>query len=221
MPVRDQHELTDRLDRDIAWRKRELVNLSTMVQRERRHTQAAVLRAAVCLLYAHWEGFMRYAARSYLEYLSNRRLKYGELRRNFLALGLRRQILRASEERRTTAHTELVRTVFQASDERVSSEIVNAIETKGNLGGDVLVDILEAVGFDATSYLTKRALLDDRLLKNRNRIAHGEYLEIDADAYADLNEMIVGLMNRFKNDIENAAATKSYLAHAPEFEALD
>ena len=221
MPVRDQHELTDRLDRDIAWRKRELVNLGIMVQRERRHTQAAVLRSAVCLLYAHWEGFMRYAARSYLEYLSNRRLKYGELRRNFLALGLRRQILRASEERRTTAHAKLVRTVFQASDKRVSSEIVNAIETKGNLGGDVLVDILEAVGFDATSYLTKRALLDDRLLKNRNRIAHGEYLEIDADAYADLNEMIVGLMNRFKNDIENAAATKSYLAHAPELEALD
>ena len=221
MPVRDQHELTDRLDRDIAWRKRELVNLSSMVQRGRRHTRAAALRAAVCLLYAHWEGFMRYAARSYLEYVSNRRLKYGELRRNFLALGLRRKIMRASEERRTSAHTELVRLVFQARDQRTSSEIVDAIETRANLGGDVLVDILEAVGFDATSYVTKAALLDDRLLRNRNRIAHGEYLEIDADAYADLNETIVGLMDRFKNDIENAAATKSYLAHAPELEVLD
>lgn len=218
MPVRDQNELTDRLDRDIAWRKRELVNLSTMVQRERRHTQATVLRAAVCLLYAHWEGFMRYAARSYLEYLSNRRLKYGELRRNFLALGLRRQIMGACEERRTTADAELVRMVFQSSDKRMSSDVLNAIETKANLGGDVLADILEAVGFDATSYLTKTALLDDRLLKNRNRIAHGEYLEIDADAYIELNSMIVGLMNRFKSDIESAAATKSCLAHAPELE---
>ena len=111
--------------------------------------------------------------------------------------------------------------VFQARDERMSSEIVNAIETRANLGSDVLVDILKAVGFDATSYLTKMALLDDRLLKNRNRIAHGEFLEVDADTYADLNETIVGLMDRFKNDIENAAATKSYLAHAPELEALD
>ena len=157
---------------------------------------------------------MRHAARSYLEYIANRRLRYGELRRNFLALGLRREIGQAAEQRRTVAHTNLVRQVFQRRQDRVSPAIVNSIETRANLGGDVLADILEAVGFDATEYLTKRALLDERLLSNRNRIAHGEYLAIDANDYAELNETIVGLMERFKSDIENAAASESYRANA-------
>lgn len=214
MPVRDQSELTDRIYRDMAWRKRELFSLSSMVQQGRRHTQTVAIRAAVCLLYAHWEGFMRHAPRSYLEYIANRRLRYGELRRNFLALGLRREIGQAAEQRRTVAHTNLVRQVFQRRQDRVSPAIVNSIETRANLGGDVLADILEAVGFDATEYLTKRALLDERLLSNRNRIAHGEYLAIDANDYAELNETIVGLMERFKSDIENAAASESYRANA-------
>ena len=45
MPVRDQNELTDRLSRDMAWRRRELVSLSSMVQQGRRHNRAVAIRA--------------------------------------------------------------------------------------------------------------------------------------------------------------------------------
>ena len=56
MPVRDQTELMNRLDRELAWRKRELTTLAFAVADA---NPVTALRAGICLLYAHWEGFIK------------------------------------------------------------------------------------------------------------------------------------------------------------------
>ncbi|WP_219238112.1 MAE_28990/MAE_18760 family HEPN-like nuclease [Stakelama flava] len=47
----------------------------------------AFTRAGVGLLYAHWEGFVKRSAELYVEYISNRGLKYKNLTTCFVVFG--------------------------------------------------------------------------------------------------------------------------------------
>ena len=169
-----------------------------------------MLRGAVCILYAHWEGFIKNAAQAYLQFVTTRRHKYKELQRNFLVLGLRDWLDRAKVARSANFDAELLIVALDSGDSTLPKSIVKTIDTKSNLNSTVLIDILNAVGFDPARYVERRALLDERLLRNRNSIAHGQYLDIEEENYSDLNTVVLELMERFKNDIQNAAATKSY-----------
>ena len=66
------------------------------------------------------------------------------------------------------------------------------------------------LGLDDQQYLLKGALLDQKLLANRNRVAHGERTELDPDDYDELHGEIVGLIERFSTDVQNAAVTGKY-----------
>ena len=147
---------------------------------------------------------------SYLEYIAHRRLKYGEVKRNFLAIGLRSEIERATEQRSTRARLALVDAILDAGTNDVGVSIRDAIDTRSNLDSRIFKDILVAVGFDAKAYDAKDRLFDARLLANRNRIAHGEYLEIEPGDYAELKEVVVNVMDQFRDDIENAVVTRGY-----------
>ena len=60
-------------------------------------------------------------------------------------------------------------------------------------------------------YEPRSALIDERLLKSRNGIAHGDRLMVDNEGYYELVEKVLEMMRWFKTDIENAAATESFL----------
>lgn len=96
MAVRTPSDLTDVLSKELAWRKRELTSVFDEIQKARRHMQPVLLRSAVCLLYAHWEGFVRTAATAYVELVARRRLRIGELKYGFVALSLRAELVKAS-----------------------------------------------------------------------------------------------------------------------------
>jgi hypothetical protein len=60
MKIRSVLELSEALDEASAWRKKELSTLRILIAtRGRAHEQAALRRAAVPILYAHWEGFAK------------------------------------------------------------------------------------------------------------------------------------------------------------------
>ena len=44
----------------------------------------------------------------------------------------------------------------------------------------------------------------------RNTIAHGSYLQTDLSGYIDVQDEVLGLMELFRNQIENSAITKAY-----------
>ena len=216
MPVRDESELTDRLDGDIAWRKHELSTIRLAVEREAKHVKVAMIRAGVCLLYAHWEGFVGATARSYLEYVANRKLMHRELQRNFLALEVRRNIEQTASLRSISEVSRTVAAILDSGPVRMGTldtkAIKEAINTRSNLNSKVLKEILLTVGFSNRGYLSKGNLLDERLLGSRNRIAHGQRVELDALEYFELHGAIIELMERFKSDVELAVSAKSYRA---------
>ena len=86
----------------------------------------------------------------------------------------------------------------------------DTVETQSNLSTVVLRNIVETLGFDYSSYEIKEKLLDERLLRNRNRIAHGEYVEVSESEVLELQDECIGLMEIFRNQIDNAVTLRTY-----------
>ncbi len=69
--IRSLTNLADALAAEFAWRKKELHGLKTIViANEKTHNRDLCIRAAVTLLYAHWEGSVKQAAGYYLEFVA-------------------------------------------------------------------------------------------------------------------------------------------------------
>ena len=215
MRVRSLTELTQFLDDELAWRKKELTTLKVLLDKSRRqHETVLLLRAAICLLYAHWEGFVKAAATGYLSYVATRGLRYQDLTPNFVALGLWSDISQAGESNLPTLRTALMTRLISGLSERARINWEQSIDAGSNLNFKTLNEIMCAVGLDSKEYLLKKPIIDQRLLANRNAIVHGERRpEIGPDDYAGLNDDIVQLVERFRTDIENAAATNSFRSY--------
>ena len=210
MKLRSVSELVDFLNEELTWRKRELTTMKFLVSRRRRHEREVMLRAGICMLYAHWEGFIKSAATGYVNYVALKGLKYCDLSPSMVALGLRGRLQAAEVTNRITIHTEV--TEFLMSDMRENARLPweDAISARGNLNSDVLQEIVHLLDIDYLPYETKKALLDERLLANRNEISHGQRLSIDRAYYDGLHDEVVNLLNMFRDDVENAAFVKRF-----------
>lgn len=215
MSVRTIEELADRFANDLIWRKRELTVLATLVANAQSDREDVLIRALVTILYAHWEGFVKATADSYLEFLANRRLKYVDLKSNFVALGLQARIREAASR---TNLTDLVQLIdgFRSGLVEQSRLPKQAISSEANLSSRVLFELTTCLGISYSPFATKKFAIDDRLLKNRNQIAHGgRNLPIAATDVLELRIEIVDLMDRFQDEILNAVAQTSYRAINP------
>jgi hypothetical protein len=207
----DVHEF---LDRDLIWRKKELTEFKFLLAtaRTRGDRRDALLRAGVTLLYAHWEGYVRAAARAYLEFLSFQRLRYDELTANFLALASRSLLRRAGATDRIGTHIEVARFFREGLSAQSAIPVRDGISTRSNLSYQVLSDILATLGLDPRPYATKANLIDEVLLRARNTIAHGEYLLVTIDRWEELHREVVGMIEGIRTAISNAVALKDYIA---------
>ncbi len=207
--IRSLEDLNRFLDDELAWRKKELTTLNFLVSRSRPHEEGTLLRAAVCLLYAHWEGFVKNAATGYICFVVAQRLKLNALAPNFLALGLLSNIQRDQYNIRTVRH-ELISILTSDLSDRFKINCENIISTESNLNIRALNTILSLVGLDNSNYRGKKGIIDQRLLASRNSVAHGNYLEIDGSDYDSLHRDVIQLIDQFRTDLENAAVLGRY-----------
>ena len=63
-------DFSDQLYHELAWRKKELSTLRFSLNQVTDEQQIeSISRASIVMLYAHWEGFIKAAARSYLKHV--------------------------------------------------------------------------------------------------------------------------------------------------------
>lgn len=171
----------------------------------------SAIRAAVPLLYAHWEGFIKRASSHYADYLSAQRLYFRDVQLSLSGLRAQAHVaLLPDIKKRLFAASEALEKIRNIENERVSINVASRIDRVGNLNHELLMQIAQFFGLPAASYEAYNGLIDDALLYHRNRIAHGEFLEVDAARYESMHRDVVALIERYKNDIENAATMKSF-----------
>ena len=161
MKVRNTLALSEAIDNALAWRKKELTSLRTLIgTRSRDHEKTLLLRVAMPVLYAHWEGFAKEASQIYLDFISQQGLHYSELNENFMALAARGRIRQAADAQKISAYISVVDFIFTQQTERAKISS-NSIDTESNLSSSVLKNIMLCLGLDYDSSWSSRELLID------------------------------------------------------------
>ena len=199
------------LTEELKWRLSELENWETMMRACRPHQQPGALRAGVTLLYAHWEGYIKEAARSYLEFVNNKRLKVSQLRSELVGITLRGALGKGEQSKKSTDHTALIEIL---RNETLNKAIIpharTTINTYSNLSFDVFEDIMHSIGCDSSRHEISRTLIDVRLVKNRNTIAHGEELFVQHDDWLVIRKRVVEILKDVRTQLQNAAMLEQY-----------
>ncbi len=177
--IRTLEELKDKLDDFLVWRRQELLIVQKMIHSSENESKknSCLIRAGVALLYAHWEGFVKESGIAYLNFVSMQGLKYEELAPNFIALAMKTRLNEASQTKKSKIYNEVVDFFLSGLSEKSKlPHDSKAINTESNLSSEVLQNIIYSLGLDYRDFEVEKDLIDDKLLKNRNTIAHGNYL---------------------------------------------
>jgi hypothetical protein len=212
MKLKTAEQLSDRLSNDLAWRKKELSEVKSLVETKTfsPSKHKTLIRSGVCILYAHWEGFVKLAANSYLEYIRMQKLCYEDLTSNFLALAMKEKLKEAKKTNKPSLYIPVCNFFLDELNQKCSLP-KDAISTESNLSSEILKEITHTLGIDFSLYSTKSVLIDTKLLKTRNEVAHGEYSTFDQEEYIELHQEVITMLDLFRNQIENAAINKEYM----------
>lgn len=210
MNYRSTSAIYDFLDKEISWRRIEISSLKTSLSSAKGVHYKAIVRAGIPILYAHWEGFVKAASEAYLDYVLHQCHKYSELKTCFVVLGLKSKLSLLNESKKSAINIASIEFIRNELDSTAVLKLDNAINTKSNLNSEVFENIAETVGVDFSKYTTKYNLIDIQLLKRRNEIAHGEYLDVKQSEFYDLADEVITLIENYKTDIENSIALQTY-----------
>jgi hypothetical protein len=201
--------LQDALDEDMGWRIKEISDLRIATKKQTESARTFV-RAGVALVYAHWEGFIKTASENYLNYVNNQGHTYRDLKTCFGVFGLKGRLALLGHSRQTKQNVEALNFILAEMDKPAKVDMASAIDTEANLNSKVFANIANSLDISITPYETKFNLIDESLLKRRNRVAHGEYLDLQPTEFYVLSDEVLQMMRSYKTDIQNAATSKSY-----------
>lgn len=207
--VRTLGEMQTALDREMAWRIKE-IGVFKVGAGSNGPQRKPFIRAGIALLYAHWEGFIKNSSEIYLSYVESRALPYRDLKSCFVVFGLKGKINTLVESRKSLPNIEAMDFIFSKMNETAKLQISSAVNTDSNLTSKVFSNIASSLDIDTSSYETKFHLIDSSLVDRRNKVAHGEYLDIKGSDFSSLVDDVLSLMRLYKTDIENAASLECY-----------
>ncbi|MCX2780959.1 MAE_28990/MAE_18760 family HEPN-like nuclease [Microbulbifer thermotolerans] len=204
--IRTIERLQSLLDEELSWRIKEIATLKILVKRSDNIASSTAVRAAIPLLYGHWEGFIKSSATYYLQFINGQSLKYSDLTSCFVVFGVKKKLNDIEASMASETSIAAVEFLMNELNNTAKLKVDSAIRTEFNLSSKVFVNILKSIGFGVDRYEARFNLIDESLLKRRNYIAHGEYLDVEADGFRDLADEILCMLRWFKTDIENAAS---------------
>lgn len=210
MKLNTVEEFSDLISYDISWRRKEIQTLLNYARVSKGREQIIALRANILMLYAHWEGFIKTATESFLIYIKTNKFIYSQLKDNFLAIKFYSLLKNCEESNRITFHHEAINMIRNECKERMNFDPNNVIKTDSNLSSTILKEILLTLGFEKNYYELKNHLIDTKLLKIRNEVAHGEETYIELKDYEFLYAEVFDILIDFKNRLENMVITKSF-----------
>lgn len=212
MKIKSLEKLQDLLDKDMAWRKKELIDIKLLVHSTKNPT---LCRAGIALLSAHFEGFIKQAANYYVVYVASQNIKLSQLRTNFAAIHSGKIFDRCATSDKITVYQKVIDDFlsnYTTLNFKVSySPERPIIKTESNPSSIVVRNIFDSIGLDYSPYETKSHYIDTDLLSNRHSIVHGENIRIKISDFDSTFKIITKIMQDFSEQVMEAAISKGYL----------
>ncbi|MBU2615701.1 MAG: hypothetical protein KKC19_01215 [Nanoarchaeota archaeon] len=206
--MKNEEKLLDRLDKDLSWRKKELLFINSLIG-EKEENLDVKLRIGLAILYAHWEGYIKKSSNFYVDFIKGEKLKCNEVNINFLALALRGKLNLITSTNKPSVHNKIVNFILESNEKFI--KIPTKIKTNSNLNHEVFKEILISLGLDFSRYELKKNLIDIKLVEKRHEITHGNYILIGKEEFLKLHTEILSIIDSFKEQILQAVTNKKYL----------
>lgn len=216
MRIRNLENLEDSLNKDLVWRKREITSLKFLLSRTRKGDEEVLLRAAITLMYAHWEGHIKFCSHAYISYLNQLGLSCEVLSDSFVQMNLGATFEAGDLVHNYKVQKKLHDYFCKPSAYTFKVNEQKAISTKSNLNYEILESILSKLGLSAEGFKLKENFIDATLLDYRNAIVHGEKrsLEDIKSAYMSIEEHVLEMIESFHEMIKTSASNQEYLKNS-------
>lgn len=212
MQINNPTDLEIQLDLDLAWRLREVSAIRSTISRATRGTDRnATLRAAVPLLYAHWEGYIKRAAELYVHHIFSQNLKVGAVRIPIAGFFLEPAYIGSGGYSSSFGSRRALEFYEDNINRTMRSRKVVGINTESNLRYKVLAKITSDLNLEDFLPCADENAIDKNLCDKRNNIAHGQSVPISEEDFEDCRTYISDLMRSFKNRVVTAASNQEYV----------
>ncbi|MCD8020642.1 MAG: hypothetical protein LUF92_14010 [Clostridiales bacterium] len=211
--VRTVENLEELLFQDLAWRKKEMLSLKILVEQDQVN-EPILLRAGIALLCAHFEGFIKKASNCYIAYVAGQKCLYSDLKENFSALKMEQEFKICAGSEKHSVHKNLLKKYEALSTKRFTDKYnldKPYISTHSNPSSTEIGEILMTIGVETDIFDTKSQYIDSSLLANRHCVVHGERSELEKEDFLSTFNIIMELIDSYKDVIVMAADKKSYL----------
>lgn len=204
-------DFSRQINEDRTWRIKEISDLRSAIERADSALQKVLLRALITICYAHWEGYVKYAATSYMRYVSIRKIKFSDLNKQFLFNHFIPRLTHGDGRKLSIEERcQVLEEFLTAPDKRFSKVHPDLLYTGSNLKYDILKDICLVCNVPTRYFKEQENFIDKILLKRRNEIAHGEDTRIHISELETISGQTIALMRQFGDELENIAYSESY-----------
>ena len=213
LKIKTVEKLEEILLKDLAWRKKEVVSLKILVEKDQVN-EPILLRAGIALLCAHFEGFIKKASNCYIGYVAEQKQLYTDLKENFSALKMEKEFESCAKSDKHSVHKKLLLMHDNLASKKFSekyNEDKPFISTHSNPSSTELKEILDTIGIESDIFETKATYIDSSLLAKRHHVVHGDRSELDKDDFLTTFDIIIKLIDDYKDLIIESADKKEYL----------
>lgn len=209
MKIKTIENLEDALDKHLAWRKQEMLNLKTLIDRGD-DARIMLIRAGMALLCAHFEGFIKDASYDYLSFVANQNICYKDLQEVFSIWKIHSLIEECAKSSKYSVQARVLEKYNALSSEPFSINKKSMINTHSNPSTEVLKELLLTLGVETDIFRTKANYIDSSLLANRHSIVHGERTNLAYDDFSVTFDIIMRILDDYKDFLIDAAAEEAY-----------
>ena len=200
-----------KLEQDLAWREAELIQLKLQATEAEEGTirHQALLRALWAMLYAHYEGFCKFALDTYLDALTELQPRRIDCKDRIAALSLQDQFKELSGNLSNENCANFIHEFSTILNQTVEFNFQFA--TQGNLHPRELLKYYQSVYLPSDSVEDNQRMLE-ALVRRRNEIAHGRNVPVkDFKEYEEHEEAAFTVIYGLAIVIIEALEQKQYL----------
>ena len=222
-------EVRETLEDELRWREEELAFFNNILNDISDKKKDQYRKSLILLLYAHFEGFVKVALLTYLQYLNKKKLIISSVCIELMASGLERQFKAYDNldvkskifKRKLPDHTKLHRLCrrihfLEEMDDFKSNKLVltdDIINTESNLWYIVLQKNLLKLGFSIDLFAKYQPDID-RLVNRRNSIAHGNSrLGVTLNEYENWKNIVYDIETHLIRTIYDYLLHEKYLVN--------